>query len=44
MPQMHLIQPVFTNSAWGPFTKNKKEYFKERKRKKERKKKFKETK
>ena len=24
MPEMHLKQPVFTNSACGPFTKNKK--------------------
>ena len=23
MPEMHLMQPVFTNSACGPFTKNK---------------------
>ena len=22
VPAMHLIQPGFTNSAWGPFTKN----------------------
>ena len=32
MPEIHLRQPVvlnkpgFTYSAWGPFTKNKKEY------------------
>ena len=24
MPEMHLKQPGFTYSAWGPFTKNKK--------------------
>ena len=24
MPEMHLKQPSFTYSAWGPFTKNKK--------------------
>ena len=31
MPEMHLRQPGFTNSACGPFTKNKKrtEKFKE---------------
>ena len=23
VPAMHLKQPGFTNSAWGPFTKNK---------------------
>ena len=23
MPEMHLKQPGFTFSAWGPFTKNK---------------------
>ena len=23
MPEMHLGQPGFTYSAWGPFTKNK---------------------
>ena len=23
MPEMHLKQPEFTYSAWGPFTKNK---------------------
>ena len=23
MPEMHLKQPGFTYSAWGPFTKNK---------------------
>ena len=23
MPEMHLRQPQFTYSAWGPFTKNK---------------------
>ena len=23
MPEMHLRQPVFTHSAYGPFTKNK---------------------
>ena len=26
MPEMHLRQPGFTNSACGPFTKSKKEY------------------
>ena len=26
MPEMHLRQPLFTYSACGPFTKNKKEY------------------
>ena len=23
MPEMHLKQPGFTHSAWGPFTRNK---------------------
>ena len=26
MPEMHLRQPGFTNSACGPFNKSKKEY------------------
>ena len=26
MPEMHLRQPAFTCSAYGPFTKAKKEY------------------
>ena len=26
MPEMHLRQPVFTYSAFGPFTKTKKEH------------------
>ena len=26
MPELHLKQPGFTYNAWGPFTRNKKEF------------------